>query len=555
MCFHAIKHLIGAAFVVELAAAVAFAQQAPAATLTLTLEQAIDLAEQHSDSIDIAEAGVRRAAADELSACGRLPQLSAVASYDRALASEFENLFGNQTAAASCPPLVVDPTATTAARLAEIERAASCGALGGNPFGNADADALPFGRVNTWRFNLSFSQNLFSGGRLRALSRTAAAGRENAELELTSARAALLFNVTLAYYDAALSERVVSIAEATVNQAQSTLTIVQAGYNAGAQPEFELLRARVARDNQLPALIRQRTNRDLALLRLKQMLDLPPDASVRLVDSLESPQLPPPSIFAARLVAEEAVIGDQTERLPPVVTSNADRAAVRQASSLVRLSEAALSGARAERMPSVSLTSSYGRVAYPSGIIPENFRTNWTVGASVQVPILTGGRLRAGEQLAQASVDESRARLRQIEKLAELDSRSAAAELISARAAWEASASTLQQASRAYEIADVRYRAGVSTQLELTDSRLLLQQAALNRAQAARDLQVARARVALLPDLPLGAGQGTPDTSPLPQLPQQVPVAPASPAGPRNGGRATSPTASPAAFNPTRVPQ
>jgi len=64
----------------------------------------------------------------------------------------------------------------------------------------------------------------------------------------------------------------------------------------------------------------------------------------------------------------------------------------------------------------------------------------------------------------------------------------------------------VQQESRAYEIADVRYRAGVSTQLELSDSRLLLQRAVANRALAARDLQVARARVALLPELPLGAG-------------------------------------------------
>jgi hypothetical protein len=46
----------------------------------------------------------------------------------------------------------------------------------------------------------------------------------------------------------------------------------------------------------------------------------------------------------------------------------------------------------------------------------------------------------------------------------------------------------------------------LSTQLELTESRLLLQQARANRAQAARDFQVARLRLALLKDLPLGAG-------------------------------------------------
>ena len=106
-----------------------------------------------------------------------------------------------------------------------------------------------------------------------------------------------------------------------------------------------------------------------------------------------------------------------------------------------------------------------------------------------------------------------------------------AAELIAARAAWEASAGTVQQAGRAHEIADVRYRAGVSTQLELSDARLLLQQAEVNRAQAARDLQVARARMALLPDLPIGA---TPAPRLQPVQPQQAP--PATQPAPVPGG-------------------
>ena len=70
---------------------------------------------------------------------------------------------------------------------------------------------------------------------------------------------------------------------------------------------------------------------------------------------------------------------------------------------------------------------------------------------------------------------------------------------------------SMQQAQRAYEIAELRYREGLSTQLELSDARLLLQQAQANRAQAARDVQVARVRLALLPDLPLtNTGANTP---------------------------------------------
>jgi outer membrane protein TolC len=60
--------------------------------------------------------------------------------------------------------------------------------------------------------------------------------------------------------------------------------------------------------------------------------------------------------------------------------------------------------------------------------------------------------------------------------------------------------------SLAYQIAEIRYREGISTQTELSDSRLQLQDAQANRAQAARDLQVARVRLVLLKDLPLDTG-------------------------------------------------
>jgi outer membrane protein TolC len=187
---------------------------------------------------------------------------------------------------------------------------------------------------------------------------------------------------------------------------------------------------------------------------------------------------------------------------------------VKEAAAAVRLREASVRAALAERRPAVSLTSNYSRVAYPSGAFPTgDFRTNWTVGASVDFPILTGGRQRGSEMVARADLEQSRLQLRQVEELALLDARAAHAELTAARAVFDASAGTIEQATRAYQIAEVRYQSGVSTQLELSDARLLLQQAEANRAQAARDLQVARARVALLPDLPLGLSSGNTSTA------------------------------------------
>ena len=65
---------------------------------------------------------------------------------------------------------------------------------------------------------------------------------------------------------------------------------------------------------------------------------------------------------------------------------------------------------------------------------------------------------------------------------------------------------TVEQASRAYRIDQIRYREGISTQTDLSQSRILLEQATANRALASRDLAVARMRLALLRDLPLQAG-------------------------------------------------
>jgi outer membrane protein TolC len=503
----------------------------------LTLAHVLEIAEARSEAIGIARAGISRADANRIRArADWFPQLSASGSYDRAFASEFDGLFTGSTLP-GCSPFQLNQQGTLDARVAELERAVDCGATGSSLFGGSTGSTadgqeglsnLPFGRVNTWRIGLSFSQSIYSGGRTSAQEAVAIAGRESADLALRNTRGQLLLDASQAYFDAALSDRLVRIAQATVDQADATLKQVQAGFDAGTQPEFEVLRARVNRDNQTPVLIRQLVNREIALLRLKQLLDLPPAYDLQIAEPLDDVSLETPEPFGPRVAAVEDVM--RKVGLEQIIQRGLglplpQRTAVDAAASELRRSQASLKLAEAQKMPSVSLNSTYGRVSYPSGPVWgfSDLRANWTVGASVQVPILTGGRQRGDELAARADVEESRLRLQQMQQMADLDTRVTWAELVAARATWEASAGTVQQAARAYEIADVRYRAGVSTQLELSDSRLQLQQAEANRAQAARDVQVARAHVALLPELPVGTSTpGSTGTRAVGQL-QPVP--------------------------------
>lgn len=473
------------------------AASAQGVAVSLSLEEALRRAESASEQVAISRAGVLRARGQQREARSQyFPQVFASLGYTRTLDSEFSAFSGgdaDSTAAepVTCGSFTPNPALPLSQRVDSLESAVRCQS-DENPF--AAFRNLPFGRENQWRLDLSVSQTLFSGGRVQAQNRIAGAGRRVAELGLASSRAQLVLETAQAYLDAALAERLYRIAEATYSQADSTYAQVRLARQVGNQPEFELLRAQVTRDTQRPIVITRRAERDIAQLRLKQLLNLAAEAALDLTTSLDAAE----STMLLRLAGE--ITGVEAD------TTLASRAAVRQAMESLQIQEAQLTIARAERLPALSLSMQYGRVGYPTNASPFDtpFRTNWTVGASLQLPVFTGGRLSGSAMVARANVDEATAQLQLTRELAALDLRDAVERLAAAEAAWAASEGTTTQATRAYAIAEVRYREGISTQLELNDSRLLLQQAQANRAQASRDLQLARLRWALLPLLPLG---------------------------------------------------
>lgn len=432
---------------------------------TLTLADALCIAEARSETLAESRAGESRAEADRMRAnSARLPQINFTGSYDRTLASEFSNLFGSSSTSSENS--------------------------------SVDFSKLPFGQRNVYRATFSASQSLYTGGRVGAQRLQADLGKKNAALATDGALAQLQLEVTKAFYDSALGDRLVTIAESGLAQSAAVYEQTKLAFDAGQKPEFELLRAQVARDNQRPVVIRRRVDRDTAYLRLRQLLKMPAPEPLTINVDLDVNTLNAPDPFTGALATATAE--------PPKAT----RTQVLQADTLVHVREAAIVVAKSERLPSVNATTSYGKVGYPSsGAIPgfDDFRTNATIGVSVTVPLFTGFRLQADELAARADLVGAQAQRNQAQALAGLDTETALKELAASDAAWQATAGTIQQAQRAYDIADLRYREGLSTQLELSDSRLSLQVAQANRAVAARDLQIARTRVALLKNLPIGA--------------------------------------------------
>ena len=457
------KGLLLIAGTLSLIAPTAAISQSPSKS-PLTLTEAWAKAESKSDQLILANARVEHARGNALEARSfRKPKLNAYTAYDRTLKSEFDGFGG----------FVSDSAAPADAESAEI----------------------PFGSEHTYRAGLAASYTVFSGGRGLAQTRAAASTRRAAEIGFTSAKAQLRLEVAEAYYDAMLAERMLRIAESTLDQADSTYQRALLVSGAGRAPEFDVVRAKATRDRQRPVVIQRQAERDVAMLRLRQLMHL--SSSTELV-------------LPSDILATTPTTDGLQARLTATLRGNgANRSAVREAAEGVVRGEQMVSASEAGHLPSVTLTSTYERVAYPLNGQPNwhKARANWTVGGRIDLPVLSGGHQHGSDAMARAELDAARANLRLTQQLADLDTRSSIARLAAAEAALDATQTTVDEATKAYDIASLRYREGVSIQLELSDARLGLEQARADQARAARDASVERIRASLLIDLPLGGDQ------------------------------------------------
>ena len=242
---------------------VGMAAQAPVVppVRPLSLGDALRLGEGASEAVGIARAGVQRARGQVVQTrSGYLPQLTGSATYTRTLRSQFSALNsggGPDTAAApapsSCNAFHPDPSLPVGERLDSLESSVTCLSTV-NPF--ASFRNLPFGREHEYDFSLSLSQKLFDRplmGRIRA----AAAGRTRAEMASRPRGAARARrDPGVLRRDAQGPARVHRRIDAGAGGQDAAR--VQLGRQVGTQSEFDLLRARVTRDNQRPVVIRRR---------------------------------------------------------------------------------------------------------------------------------------------------------------------------------------------------------------------------------------------------------------------------------------------------------
>jgi outer membrane protein TolC len=447
--------------------AVLQAQQPP---LRLTLAEAVRRATERGEEVRLAQSSVSDAHAQVVQArADAMPQVRLGMTYQRTFASPLRS----STTGSSLPPFAPDTSLPVDQRLKYLEdeypNAVQRGLSG--LFSNSS-----FGAANTWTGNMTVSQLLFQGNKVGAGLRGARAFERGAREQLEETRQDISYRTRQAYLNALYAERLVAIAEGGKALSEEQLRRVELNQRVGGAADYDLLRAQVEAANQEPVVIAARNDRDIAMLQLRALVNVPPETPIEL--------------DATVLASADTTTEVDWEAIRSLA---ATRAAIAVAEANVEVRRQVVTYYRGDLWPALRFNLYLGAQAYPSGFTPQTWRKDWNAAMSVSWPIFEGFRTRGQISQARAQLDQAELQLAQQREAVSLEVDRARAELMRARALLTARRQTVIQATRAQHLASVRFANGIATPLEVSDARLALQQAQLNEAQATRDYLVGMA--------------------------------------------------------------
>lgn len=417
------KWACGAALLVLLGAAgllppAALAQRPQAKQqLTLTLQQAVDLALKNNLQTQLAREGITQARGEKgLGLSALLPNLSGAA-YQANLTS---NLAAMGLTSATFPGL--DPFV--------------------GPFSRFDA-------------RVQLVQSVFN---LAAIRRYQASvhGLALAREEQRSAEQRVVIATVLSYLAVIEAQQSVEAAQADVALAKRLLELATSQRNAGIATGIDVTRAETRLAGQEVRLAQARTDLDTARLNLLRVIGAP----------LSSELVP----------AEEMRFAP--EELPPVddavQRALSDRAEIRSALEQVRIARAQNQAAAAGRLPSISVFGDYGSLAVKP--LTTSLPTR-TVGIRLDVPLFDGGRTRSEMQVAASRVRQAELRLDDLRAAVEKEVRQALDNLTTRRDQVLAAQKALALAERELELAQDRFRNGVGDNIEVVNAQTALENA------------------------------------------------------------------------------
>lgn len=326
---------------------------------------------------------------------------------------------------------------------------------------------------NIYNLNIGLTQVVWAGGKVRTGIRMAELFSDSAEQSVRQARMGLAKSVRTLCYDIILSSATALIQDENLRLAQQHLEQITARFRQGLSSDLEELRQEVEVSNAKPAVTQARNLLETGLLSLKQILGMDPDRNLSLIKAED-----PGSDGDETL---DALYKEAIARRPELINARLQ----------YRLAGEQITLARSEFYPYINAFvnrtySGYTNNAFPSGGSESAWST--TAGLQLQLSLFSGGATNSRIRQAKIAQDQARETLEDTERVIRIDVKRAWLNLKEARERLSAQEGAVGQARKALVSVEIRFKNGLSSQLELNDATLALNQAQLLRVQAMRDV-------------------------------------------------------------------
>jgi len=351
--------------------------------------------------------------------------------------------------------------------------------------------------------NENVQQQLFSvgaqvpvdiSGTLRVATQQAKLQEIAYRTDIDRTRNQIVSDVKAAFYDALRAKALQLVAEENLKNTQDRLKDAQSKLQAQVVTKFDVLRAQtdVAAAQQNLIVAKNTAQTDLAILNLVMGIKV-----TTAIQITEDGAVAQPGPLPENAMQTEGDLGPEFDAdLQEALTK---RPEIIEATTNIEAAQKGITLARRSLMPQMNL--SWGYLYAPNAGGSNPLVHTWEGQAILTVPFYDGGLARGRRIEAQGVLAGFQVEKRQTVDQVTLDAEQAYLSMNEARLRVDVANQTLTQAQAAFDLAKVRYTAGVSAHagisplLELSDAQSALTLAESNQVNALYDFNSAKARL------------------------------------------------------------
>jgi len=310
---------------------------------------------------------------------------------------------------------------------------------------------------------------LYTGGRLSGQVNAAKSLQQAQSGELAASQLNVALATKTAYYQVLLANEFVNVFQERVAESQERLRVAEEAFKEGRIARYDLLRNQTDLAESQEQLNNSLRDVDMALADLKNVLGAPQSASYTLSGNLA----------IAPVNQNEAQLQAMALRQRPEV---------RAAQSRVLAAQSDVSVSRSAYKPQVYATAMGEGMATGSGT-----DAGYMVGVTAALPVFDNGLRKSTVDEAQANLKQAQAQERDIILSVGKDVSTSLARLQAAEKNVDLAKAAVTQAEEDYRVIKLRYEAGKAINVEVLDALASLTRARTQYANALYNYDVASA--------------------------------------------------------------